>query len=154
LAVSEESRDSNQSPPVNNVLAGTTLRVYRYLYRSGEPQGVHDVQHGAKLSSPSVASYHLKKLLEMGLVKQKEDSQKYYVDRIIFENMIRFRRSLIPIQVGYMVFFASALAILVLLFHSPPAANGAYDFSALVIGIACAIFAYQAMESLKTSQSL
>ena len=36
------------------VLKGTTLRVYRCLYRAGTPMGIHDVQRALKLSSPSV----------------------------------------------------------------------------------------------------
>jgi len=47
-----------------DVLKGTTLRVYRLIYRQGRPMGVHDVQRGLQLSSPSVAQYHIKKLLE------------------------------------------------------------------------------------------
>ena len=31
-------------------LGGTTLRVYRYLYRQARPLGVHDVQRGLGLS--------------------------------------------------------------------------------------------------------
>jgi hypothetical protein len=133
----------------NNNLSGTTLRVYRYLYRTGRPQGIHDVQHGLHLSSSSVASYHLKKLQSMGLIKETEDgSSKYFVDKLIFENMIRFRRSLIPIQVGYLVFFLCTLAILLIIFK-PTAFTGAYVFSTLVIAIACSVFGYQTLRSLR-----
>jgi hypothetical protein len=34
----------------------------------------------------------------MGLIKETEDS-RYFVDALIFENMIRIKRSLIPIQI-------------------------------------------------------
>jgi hypothetical protein len=34
----------------------------------------------------------------------------YFVDRILFENMIRIRRSLVPFQMTFAVFFASTLA--------------------------------------------
>lgn len=142
-----DSRPHSESS--TSALTGTTLRVYRFLYRTGEPQGIHDVQSGLRLSSPSVASYHLKKLLAMGLIKESKDAQKYFVDRIVFENMIRFRRSLIPIQLGYAAFFATALVILLVAFR-PAALSGAYVFSALIIVIACAVFAYQAFRSLKS----
>jgi hypothetical protein len=146
-----EGTDKKESQYPSDKLSGTTLRVYRYLYRAGEPQGIRDVQNGLQLSSSSVASYHLKKLQTLGLVKQTEDTQKYYVDRIIFDNMIRFRRSLIPIQVGYLAFFASSLIILLLVFR--PDANalrGAYVFSVAVIVIACIVFGYQTIDSLRT----
>ncbi|MDH2899742.1 MAG: ArsR family transcriptional regulator [archaeon] len=143
-------KDKVNSRSFSNNLSGTTLKVYRYLYRIGEPQGIHDVQNGLHLSSTSVASYHLKKLQTMGLVRQTEDTQKYFVDRIIFENMIRFRKSLIPIQIGYLAFFASTLAILLIIFR-PNALGGAYVFSVVVIVIACVVFGYQAVDSLKSS---
>ncbi len=38
-----------------DVLKGTTLKVYRFIYRQGKPMGIHDVQRGLTLSSPSVA---------------------------------------------------------------------------------------------------
>jgi hypothetical protein len=136
--------------PSDNNLSGTTLRVYRYLYRTGRPQGIHDVQHGLDLSSSSVASYHLKKLQSMGLIKETENgSSKYFVDKLIFDNMIRFRRSLIPIQIGYVVFFLCTLAILLIIFR-PNVLTGSYIFSTVIIAIACGIFGYQTLRSLRT----
>ena len=41
------------------MLRGTTLSVYRFVFREGRPVGPHDVQRGLGLSSASVASYHL-----------------------------------------------------------------------------------------------
>ncbi len=142
--------ESTYSSSSANNLSGTTLKVYRYLYRIGKPQGIHDVQNGLHLSSTSLASYHLKKLETMGLVKQTEDSQKFFVDRIIFENMIRFRRSLFPIQLAYLAFFVSTLAILLIVFPPKPL-SGAYVFSVVVILIACGIFGYQTVVSLRSS---
>src|SRR5271165_5160677 len=77
-------------------LGGKTLTVYRLLYREGKPLGVHEVQTKAGLSSPSLAFYHLNKLVDEGWVEQKEGG--YVVNRLLFENMIRIRRSVIPLQ--------------------------------------------------------
>lgn len=147
-------------------LTGTTLRVYRYLYRMGKPCGIREIQRGLALSSSSVALYHVRKLLDAGLIREEigEDSGNgdlksgtsadtgkgasgYVVDRIIYENMIRVRRSLIPLQVGYSMFFATALIILVALLR-PAVISGAYLFSLFVIAAACAIFALQAFRSV------
>lgn len=49
-------------------LTGTTLKVYRLLYKEGKPLGLFEVQKMVGLSSPSVARYHLDKLLNQGLV--------------------------------------------------------------------------------------
>jgi DNA-binding transcriptional ArsR family regulator len=134
-------------------LKGTTLRVYRYLYRNGKPLGVRDVQRGLSLSSPSVAEYHLKKLLAMGLVKQEEEGNEYsrfIVDRLMFENMIRVKRVLIPMQMGYVVFFGLALVLLVFLFR-PLVLNSQYLFSVIIVAAACAIFIYETINSLRGS---
>ncbi|MGI0078588.1 MAG: winged helix-turn-helix domain-containing protein [Nitrososphaerales archaeon] len=129
-----------------STLTGTTLRVYRYLYRNGRALGVRDIQRGLGLSSPSVADYHVKKLLEMGLVK--ESDSHFIVDRVVFENMIRIKTSLIPLQVAYSVAFGVALLLLVFLFR-PQTASGQFIFSVIMMGLACGIFAYQAFRNLK-----
>jgi DNA-binding transcriptional ArsR family regulator len=50
-------------------LKGKTLLVYMYFIKSKEPTvGVREVQRALGFSSPSVSSYHLKKLQELGLV--------------------------------------------------------------------------------------
>jgi predicted DNA-binding transcriptional regulator len=148
-------------------LTGTTLRVYRYLYRMGKPCGIREIQRGLGLSSSSVALYHVRKLLDAGLIREdvhesgaeKFDSgpenpadaakgiSGYVVDRMVYENMIRIRRSLIPLQVAYSAFFATALFILVIVLR-PAVISGAYVFALFVIAVACGIFAYQATKSV------
>lgn len=132
------------------VLNGTTLRVYRFLYRSGKPLGIHDIQRGLGLSSTSVADYHIKKLLSAQLIKEDPNSSGYFVDRVIFDNMVRIRSSLIPVQIGYVVFFAVALAVLLILFR-PSVLDGAYFFSLTIIAIALVIFSVQSIRIIKRS---
>jgi hypothetical protein len=143
---------SNNQKASDSQLSGTTLRVYRYLYRSGKPLGIRDVQRGLSLSSPSVAEYHVKKLLAMGLVKQEEGSEfsGFIVDRVVFDNMIRLKRLLIPLQIAYVVFFGLALALLVFLFR-PSTLSGQYLFSIIVVAAACAVFAYQTVNTFRRS---
>jgi hypothetical protein len=51
-------------------LKGKTLLVYMYMLRNpGNPVGVREVQRKLNFSSPSVSSYHLNKLLDLGLVE-------------------------------------------------------------------------------------
>jgi len=130
------------------VLKGTTLRVYRCIYRAGAPVGIHDVQRALKLSSPSVAEYHIKKLLGAGLVQQKDGG--YSVDRVIFENVIRIRRTLIPLQTTYLAFFLSTLGILVIFFR--PASVTSLFFFALVVNLGgVLITAYEAVKTLSST---
>ncbi len=130
-------------------LTGTTLRVYRFLYKKGTPIGIREIQRELSLSSTSVAEYHVKKLLSMGLVKSTEDSQ-YFVDAVVFENMIRIRRSLIPIQIGYIAFFATSF--LVLLFALRPLRiTNDYLFALFLVAVACGIFIRQAIRTANSA---
>lgn len=55
---------------IESELKGKTLLVYIYLLKSNRPSiGVREVQRALRLSSPSVAAYHLNKLEELGLVE-------------------------------------------------------------------------------------
>jgi hypothetical protein len=54
-------------PPAS--IKGNTLRVYLYLMRSGESE-LRDVQKALGLTTPSLASYHLGKLIGEGYVQQ------------------------------------------------------------------------------------
>ncbi len=50
-------------------LRGKTLLVYMYILRTSKSTvGVREVQRALSFSSPSVSSYHLNKLHELGLV--------------------------------------------------------------------------------------
>ena len=82
----------NGSPSESDdVLRGTTLRIYRFMYREGRPLGLHEIQRALGLSSASIPQYHINKLIKAGLVKEDEGGSGYYVDRLVFENMIRIR---------------------------------------------------------------
>ncbi len=127
------------------VLKGTTLRVYRYMYRTGTPLGIHDVQRGLELSSPSVAEYHIRKLARAGLIQEREGG--YTVDRVIFENMIRIRRTVIPFQTTYGTFFAVTLVILLVLLR-PTTMTSTYVFAVAVNVAALLISIYEALRTL------
>ena len=126
-------------------LTGTTLKVYRLLYREGKPLGLFEVQKKAALSSPSVARYHLDKLLNQGLVSEKDGG--FVVERTIFENMIRIRRSLIPLQTTFVIFFGTTLAGLFFIFR--PATISSLFVAAVAINLAAiGIFLYQTFETI------
>ena len=128
-----------------DVLRGTTLKIYRYMYRQGRPVGFHDIQRGVGLSSASVAQYHVQKLLRMGLVR--EEGTGYVVDKVLFENMIRVRRALIPFQTTYSVFFASTLVIL-LAFLRPSELTALYLFALVVNLAALGVALYETLAAI------
>lgn len=88
---------------------GKILKVYRFVLKSNKPVGVREVQKALKLSSPSLAAYHLSKLEEAGLLRQERG--EYSVDKVFLESMIRTRHFLIPRYLFYSAFAVSALII-------------------------------------------
>ena len=129
------------------VLKGTTLRIYRLLFRTGSPMGLHSVQRSLKLSSTSVAEYHIKKLLNAGLVQEKEGG--YVVNRVVFENILRIRKTLIPLQIAYLAFFLSTMTIL-LVFFRPVPISSLFFFAVATNVVGVAIVGYEAFKAVKS----
>lgn len=112
-------------------LSGTTLRIYRFLFRQGKPVGVHEVQRGVGLQAASTAHYHLRKILESGMIT--ETSTGYTVDRSFFEGMVRMGRFVIPIQATFAAFFATILFFLLTVMRPAQV----YTVWALALVMAC-----------------
>jgi len=125
---------------------GTTLKVYRFVYKAGRPVRVNDIQRGLGLSSPSVAEYHVRKLLGFGLLR--EETRGYVVDRMIWSNVIRFRRMSIPVQAAYVAFFAASLVVILTLFR-PSDISASYFFTLTVVSVGILISLYEAFKTLK-----
>ena len=97
-------------------LKGTTMKVYRHILRVGRPIRITEVQKDLGLSSPSLAQYHMKKLENMGLIREEQEG--YVINRLIIEQVFRLRRMLIPFQTAYVVFFSITLLSMLLLIKS------------------------------------
>ncbi|MHA1614742.1 MAG: hypothetical protein ACTSYJ_07825 [Candidatus Thorarchaeota archaeon] len=125
-------------------LRGNTLRVYWHMLTNNESVGVREVQRALNMSSPSVASHHLTKLISLDLVEQLSDNT-YKVKQIVkvgvLQNFIGFRGRFLPRYAFVAMFFTSyTLAYLVLSFIAPP---NIYDrYIALAIGVVGALFAW------------
>ena len=94
------------SSEAEDALRGTTLEVYRFLLKSNKPR---EGQKTLYLSTPSLATYHLSKLEETGLVRKEKSELIVY--KVIFGDCMRFRRFLIPRYLFYSVFAVLALII-------------------------------------------
>lgn len=127
-------------------LKGTTYKVYRYMLKHGRPVGISEVQKGLGLSSPSVSQYHIRKLLQLGLIR--EEQQGYVVDKVVLENVIRIRRRTIPSQTAYVAFFGVTLFIL-LVFLRPAVIDSVYFFALVVNVSALMVFLYQTVRTLR-----
>lgn len=121
-------------------LRGTTLDVYRFLLKRNEPVGAREIQRALNLSSPSLATYHLSKLEDIGLIK-KEDGG-FRINKIVLEDSIRIRRFLIPRFLFYSIFAVLALVFELTLFR-PSIITGSYFFFVIVTLVCALIFCYE-----------
>jgi DNA-binding transcriptional ArsR family regulator len=126
------------------VLRGTTLEVYRFLLKSSKPVGIRELQRALNLSSPSVATYHLEKLEDAGLLKREAGG--YTVAKFLLENNVKISRFLIPRFLFYVVFAAAVLA-LELTLVKPVFFSREYVFSVVATTMFVLFFGY---ETLKT----
>ncbi|MDD1764709.1 MAG: ArsR family transcriptional regulator [Candidatus Methanomethyliaceae archaeon] len=111
---------SGPADKVKSELKGTTLRVYWVLLKKGSGgTGPREVMRELGLSSPSVASYHLEKLSNLGLVEK--DIGGNYVVRgevkvEVFSDFVRVVGMMLPRYLFYSVLFTTMLVAYVLLY--------------------------------------
>ncbi len=127
-----------------DVLRGLTLKVYKYVVKSGKPVGIREIQRALRLSSPTLALYHVNKLEEAGLIKKYLNG--YVADKIVLENLVRLRRSLVPRHFFYSVFFVSALVIMVV-FLRPFTLTREYVFGLGVAVVATGTSLYETVKA-------
>jgi len=96
---------------VKNEIRGNTLKIYIYLLRHGHSE-LRAIQHGVGLSSPSLASYHLGKLLEAGFVKQDEYG-RYFALKEASEKVLEGFSRIGPAIVPQLFYFALLFTIIV-----------------------------------------
>ena len=125
-------------------LRGKTLEVYRYLLKSKNPVGIREVQRSLDLSTPSLASYHLNKLEEIGLVKNH--GGEYAVARSVLVDCVRISRFLIPRYFFYSIFAVLALAI-ELIFFRPEILSREYVFFVGVTFVCALAFCFETVKT-------
>jgi len=92
-------------------ITGNSLKTYLYLVTHG-PSELRDVQRGLGLSTPSLASYHLGRLIEAGYATQDRESRYVAVKDSsieILEGYTKIGTTLVP----QLVFFAILFTILI-----------------------------------------
>jgi DNA-binding transcriptional ArsR family regulator len=128
-----------------DILKGLTLRVYRFILKNEKPVGIREVQRALRLSSPTLALYHMNKLEEAGFIKKELGG--YVADRIVLENFIRLRRILIPRYFFYTMFFITSFVFLVM-FLRPAILTRDYIFSLGVLSVAAGTSVYETIKAL------
>ncbi|UCE96733.1 MAG: hypothetical protein JSV51_03840 [Candidatus Bathyarchaeota archaeon] len=98
-------------------ISGTSWDVYLYILTSSDPVGVRDVWRALNLSSPSLAQYHINKLLDMELLGQTRDGKYSVKEKEQVETLRSFvllRGRLIPRLVFYGALVAGILSVYLL----------------------------------------
>ena len=95
---------------IESELKGNTLRVYWMLLQSQNAStGVRKVQRQLGFSSPALASYHLNKLAELGLVGEKNG--EYHLVREVrvgvLKQFTKFGSIMLPRYVLYAAMFTT-----------------------------------------------
>jgi hypothetical protein len=100
--------------PASYEIKGNTLKVYLYMIRNG-PSELRDIQRGIGLSSPSLVSYHLGKLIEAGFAGQDQFG-KYFAIRETSDKVLEGYSKMGSAIVPQMFFFALLFTILTAFF--------------------------------------
>ena len=133
----------------NKRIYGTTYDVYLCILTSNSPIGVREIWRALKLSSPSLAQYHVNKLMELKLIEPK--AGKYVTnDQEQLEALRSFlmlRGMLIPRMVVYAALSAGILTSFLLLYPI------SWDFRDLVTVAVClfsiATFSFEAIKQYR-----
>ena len=104
----------------NDELEGNTLSVYAFIVHVAKPVGTRDVTRGANLSSTSVASRHLQKLEDMGLIEKNSYGDYILKEKTNINGHVWVGKNLVPRLMFYSFFFLGAfsaeIAIILLTF--------------------------------------
>jgi hypothetical protein len=134
----------------NQELKGKTLKVYLYLLKHG-PSELRDVQRGLNLSSASLASYHLGKLLEAGFAKQDEYG-KYSAVKEASDKILEGYSKIGPTVVPQLFFFSLLFTILVIFFSV--AIWSGFGFVPYLIAVGLAMLAVFWYETIRLWRKL
>jgi hypothetical protein len=114
----KEEPDRSRELDLESELRGRTLRVYFELLSAKGPVGPRELQRKLGLSSPSLAAYHLDKLVELGLVQR--DRGEYTIEEVVqvgvLKQFIWVGRRALPRQLFYATFFTTALIIFLVVY--------------------------------------
>jgi predicted DNA-binding transcriptional regulator len=138
-----------ERPRKRDALAGTTRRVYRFIYKRG-PVRLHEIQRDLRLSSSSVADYHVQKLLSAKIIREEatqDGAVGYVAEEAVFEAMIRIRRTVIPLWTTATAFFSASILVLLTILR-PVVVSSSYLFSLVIAISALSISLYETLRSL------
>ncbi|MGA2680852.1 MAG: winged helix-turn-helix domain-containing protein [Candidatus Bathyarchaeia archaeon] len=130
--------------PNNQEIRGNTLKAYLHLLKHG-PSELREVQRGLELSSASLASYHLGKLVEANYVKQDEQG-KYFAIKDASAKVLEGYSKVGPAVVPQLFFFSLLFTIVVAFFSLEALYGSDFTFWLIVVCVAMvAVFWYETL---------
>ena len=124
----------SEEEKIESELKGNTMRVYWMLLRSRSGNiGVREVQRELGFSSPALASYHLNKLEELGLVEKK--NSEYHLKREVRVGVLRQFTKFGSFMLPRHVFYAAMFTTLFIYFLTQFKDVNFYSVFALVFGL-------------------
>jgi len=127
--------DEDQKVNFETIIKGTTLDIYFYLLRKKKAAGVREIQRSLDLSSPSVSSYHLEKLENLGVIRKNrfgnyEISKK--IDISALKQFVMIGNYTLPRFSFYAIFITMVFVGYLLFFLTFPLSIG--EVFALIFG--------------------
>ncbi len=83
-----------------------------YMVKKKDPAGVREVQRDLGFSSPSVANYHIDKLVELALIKQDEYGRYFVVQKVqvgVLQAFVNIGGLAVPRLLFFAAFFTTML---------------------------------------------
>lgn len=112
--MADAGSDKDRLREIEAKLKGKTLHVYWYLLKANSPVGVREIQRGLNMSSPSVASHHLEKLMDLKVV-DKDAYGRYYLTEMVEVGVLqvftKVGRFMLPRYSFYATFFTTLLIL-------------------------------------------
>lgn len=129
---------------IESELKGQTLRIYWHILglNKKEAIGIRSVQRALNLSSPSVASHHLEKLKDLGLLEKEQTGEYRLVNQVkvgVLRNFVGIMGVMLPRYLFYSTMFTAMLVLYPILY---PPNFSAHNLMAFVFGISAVVVSW------------
>ncbi len=129
-----KASDRVEEDEIEGELKGNTLRVYWTLLKSKEGViGVRETQRTLGFSSPALASYHLRKLEELGLVR--EERGEYHLIRDVRVGVLKQFTKIGGFMLPRYVLYATMFTTLLVFYISNFKEINFYSLFGLIFGV-------------------
>lgn len=129
---------------IESELKGQTLRIYWHILglNKKETIGIRSVQRALNLSSPSVASHHLEKLKDLGLLEKEPTGEYRLVNQVkvgVLRNFVGVLGVMLPRYLFYSTMFTAMLVLYPILY---PPNFSAHNLMAFIFGISAVVVSW------------